>query len=157
MTRARQLTLVRSALRTVPALTLTLAFALGAPSAGVAQQDAETAVRPEGARWQSSHTITVGGETVAYDAVIASTILERADGTPGGELFYTAYFRTNGAPSAERPLVFAYNGGPDRLLSGCTWGSWDRGGWSPRTWARRERLRIRWRTTPTRSWTRRTS
>ncbi len=64
------------------------------------------------ARWESSHSIAVGGETVAYDAVVASTLLEDADGAPAAELFYTAYFRTNGRPSGERPLVFAYNGGP---------------------------------------------
>jgi carboxypeptidase C (cathepsin A) len=34
------------------------------------------------------------------------------DGEATAELFYTSYFRTNGRPAAERPLVFAYNGGP---------------------------------------------
>ena len=54
----------------------------------------------------------IGGETVEYDAVVASTTLTNGEGEDSAELFYTAYFRTDGAPSEDRPLVFAYNGGP---------------------------------------------
>ena len=67
---------------------------------------------PEEARWESSHSIEVGGETVEYDAVVASTTLTNDEGEDAAKLFYTAYFRTNGAPSGERPLIFSYNGGP---------------------------------------------
>ncbi|MDE2883258.1 MAG: hypothetical protein OXP70_15510 [Acidobacteriota bacterium] len=63
-------------------------------------------------RWETSHSIEMDGETVEYDAVVANTTLTDEDGEPAGKLFYTAYFRTNGAPSRERPLIFAYNGGP---------------------------------------------
>ena len=63
-------------------------------------------------RWESTHSIEVGGETVEYDAVVASTTLTNDEGEDAAELFYTAYFRTNGAPSGERPLIFSYNGGP---------------------------------------------
>ena len=63
-------------------------------------------------RWESTHSIEVGGETVDYDAVVASTTLVNDEGEDAAELFYTAYFRTNGAPSGERPLIFSYNGGP---------------------------------------------
>lgn len=67
---------------------------------------------PEPARWESHHSVVVDGETVEYDAVVGSVILRDDGERATGELFYTAYFRTNGAPAAERPLVFAYNGGP---------------------------------------------
>ncbi len=63
-------------------------------------------------RWETSHSIEMSGETVEYDAVVANTTLTDDGGEPAGKLFYTAYFRTNGAPSGERPLIFAYNGGP---------------------------------------------
>ena len=63
-------------------------------------------------RWETSHSIEMSGETIEYDAVVANTTLTDDDGEPAGKLFYTAYFRTNGAPSGERPLIFAYNGGP---------------------------------------------
>ncbi len=49
---------------------------------------------------------------VAYDAIVAGTTLTGDDGAAEAELWYTAYFRTNGTPSGERPLVFAFNGGP---------------------------------------------
>ncbi len=77
---------------------------------GAAGQETESA--PPASRWESSHSIEMDGETVEYDAVVANTTLTDDDGEPAGKLFYTAYFRTNGAPSGERPLIFAYNGGP---------------------------------------------
>ncbi len=63
-------------------------------------------------RWESHHSIVVGGETVEYEAVVGSIILRDNEAKATGELFYTAYFRTNGADPASRPVVFSYNGGP---------------------------------------------
>ncbi len=63
-------------------------------------------------RWESSHSIDGGGETVEYDAVVTGIQLDNDDGAPAAQLWYTAYFRTNGAAPGERPLVFSYNGGP---------------------------------------------
>ena len=83
-----------------------LALAAVAP----AQENGSEAA--EKSRWETSHSIEMNGETVEYDAVVANTTLTDDDGEPAGKLFYTAYFRTNGAPSGERPLIFAYNGGP---------------------------------------------
>jgi len=83
------------------------------PAVSVAAQENQLgAPGAESSRWETGHSIVVGGETVQYDAVVASTTLTSDDGEPAAELFYTAYFRRNGAPSGERPLVFAYNGGP---------------------------------------------
>ena len=79
-------------------------------SGGAAAQEAE--ITAPASRWETSHSIEMSGETVEYDAVVANTTLTDDDGEPAGKLFYTAYFRTNGAPSGERPLIFAYNGGP---------------------------------------------
>ena len=79
---------------------------------GAQQEPSASAPAPEPASWESSHQISVQGERVEYDARVGSIILRGDDETPTGELFYTAYFRTNGAPSANRPLIFAYNGGP---------------------------------------------
>lgn len=70
------------------------------------------APEPEPLNWTSSHSITVGAQTVAYDAVVGSIILRDDKEKATAELFYTAYFRTNGAEAASRPLIFAYNGGP---------------------------------------------
>lgn len=86
----------------VAAMLATMAF----PAAAVSQEPEEA--KP---RWESSHSIQVAGETVEYDAVVASITLMNDVGNPSGELFYTAYFRTNAA-GGPRPVVFAYNGGP---------------------------------------------
>ncbi len=76
------------------------------PAALFAQED-ET--RP---RWETSHSIVIEDETIEYDAVVASTTLTNREGKDAAELFYTAYFRTDGAPAGERPIVFSFNGGP---------------------------------------------
>jgi len=67
---------------------------------------------PTPARYQTSHSIQVGTETVEYDAVIGSVILRDNTEAPTAELFYTGYFRTNAGDPAARPLIFSYNGGP---------------------------------------------
>ena len=89
---------------------LLLLTALLLVTGGAAAQETEAA--PPASRWETSHSIEVDGETVEYDAVVANTTLTNEDGEDAGKLFYTAYFRTNGAPAQERPLIFAYNGGP---------------------------------------------
>ncbi|MGI9625969.1 MAG: S10 family peptidase [Longimicrobiales bacterium] len=89
---------------------LYLAAGLLLVGTGIAAQDGS---EPEAvpARWDSQHSIVVGGETVAYDARVGSVILKNDSDDPSGELFYTAYFRTND-PSANRPIIFSFNGGP---------------------------------------------
>lgn len=85
------------------------------PGGGQSQQAGQQsmAADAEPHEWKSHHQIQVQGETVEYDAVVGSVILRDDDqDKPTGELYYTAYFRTNGRPSARRPLIFAYNGGP---------------------------------------------
>jgi len=91
-------------------LACSVSVALLAPAGALQAQDAPP--EPEPSEWRTSHSMTVAGEAVEYDAVLGSVILTDEEEQASGELFYTAYFRTNGAPSASRPLVFAYNGGP---------------------------------------------
>lgn len=91
------------------------AFALATlltASSGLAAQDAPPEAEPTPSRWESQHSIVVQGETVNYDAVVGSVVLRGDDDKATGELFYTAYFRTNGASPRDRPIIFAYNGGP---------------------------------------------
>ncbi|MEM6702131.1 MAG: hypothetical protein AAF690_05470 [Acidobacteriota bacterium] len=77
----------------------------GAAKSKVAKPD------PEPSNWTTSHSIEVDGAKVAYDATVGSIILRDTEEKATAELFYTAYFRTNGG-DAPRPLVFSYNGGP---------------------------------------------
>jgi carboxypeptidase C (cathepsin A) len=88
---------------------LALAMAMVLPTSGAAQ---EATVEPDPARWESQHSIRVGGELVEYDAVVGSITLRNDEDDASAELFYTAYFRTNDPTTAPRPVVFSYNGGP---------------------------------------------
>ena len=92
-----------------------VALIAAVPSLLVAQEGgpagAPTA-EPTPSLWESSHSITVGGETVEYNAVVGSFILRDEEDKATAEFFYTAYFRTNVQNVAERPVIFSYNGGP---------------------------------------------
>ena len=66
---------------------------------------------PEPANWTTTHAVEINGKRVAYDATVGSIILRDESEKATAELFYTAYFRTNGG-SGERPLLFSFNGGP---------------------------------------------
>ncbi|MEO8479450.1 MAG: peptidase S10, partial [Gemmatimonadota bacterium] len=61
---------------------------------------------------ETHHTATIGGKQVSYDATVGSIILRNAKDEPIGELVYTAYTRTGAGAGTNRPLMFAYNGGP---------------------------------------------
>ncbi|MDE2976627.1 MAG: peptidase S10, partial [Acidobacteriota bacterium] len=96
-----------------PALALICAAALTATAPVRAEEGAGASQAAEPpARWETSHAIEVGGVTVEYDAVVTGLQLDNDDGAPAAQLWYTAYFRTNGAAHRGRPLVFSYNGGP---------------------------------------------
>jgi carboxypeptidase C (cathepsin A) len=80
---------------------------------------------------RSTGTVTVGGQSIAYDAVAGTLIVhakewedtdaveaeadksDKDKNTPKPEasMFYTAYFK-QGVPSATRPITFLFNGGP---------------------------------------------
>jgi carboxypeptidase C (cathepsin A) len=88
---------------------MALAMAMVLPTSGATQ---EASAEPDPARWESQHSIRVGGELVEYDAVVGSITLRNDEGDASAELFYTAYFRTNDPSTSPRPVVFSYNGGP---------------------------------------------
>ncbi len=58
------------------------------------------------------HSATIGGQQVSYDATVGNIILRDEKDEPIGELVYTAYTRTGAGAGPQRPLLFAYNGGP---------------------------------------------
>ena len=85
--------------------TTSLAILVALPQALAAQE-------PEAKNWTTRHTIQVAGQAVEYDATVGSIILRDAKEKPTGELYYTAYMRTNAPNRAARPVIFSYNGGP---------------------------------------------
>lgn len=72
----------------------------------------DTLEEPAGVSYESEGSVVIGGETVSYRAVVGSIILRDTEGTPTGEVFFTAYFRKGVSDVTRRPLTFAYNGGP---------------------------------------------
>ena len=80
---------------------------------------------------RSTGTLTVAGQSIAYDAIAGTLVVHAKDWEdtdaaeadaaksdkdknapkPEASMFYTAYFR-QGAPVASRPITFLFNGGP---------------------------------------------
>lgn len=61
-------------------------------------------------RFESQHTLDVGGRQLAYTAVAGTTLLRDEKGEAEAEFFSVAYTVDGGG--AERPITFAFNGGP---------------------------------------------
>ncbi|MDE1148211.1 MAG: peptidase S10 [Azospirillaceae bacterium] len=79
----------------------------------VAEQiDAATARAPitESAK-TTSHTVTIKGKTIRYQATAGTLTIRDNEGKPTASVFYVAY-TAEGAPAAKRPVTFLYNGGP---------------------------------------------
>jgi len=59
----------------------------------------------------TSHSVRIDGQTVEYTATAGWLIMEDDEGTPIAQFGYTAYTR-DGTDVANRPIMFAFNGGP---------------------------------------------
>lgn len=92
------------------ALLLAWSAAAGAAPAWFAPTRVDDA--PPAPEARTSHQADFNGETVAYDAVTGETVLDGEDGEPATTIFSTAYLRTNVEDPGQRPLLFAFNGGP---------------------------------------------
>lgn len=89
-----------------------LALAIAPPATPAPAAAQEVQESRETARWETTHSMVLDGETVDYRAVVSNVLLRDESGEPAGELYYTAYFRTDVPDTRSRPIVFAYNGGP---------------------------------------------
>ncbi len=58
------------------------------------------------------HTGTFNGQSVAYTATVAETIVPGPEGTPAGSMVTTTYLRQDVPDRPSRPVMFAFNGGP---------------------------------------------
>ena len=61
---------------------------------------------------ETEHAIEVGGETIAYTATAGRIVLKEEDDTKKASFFFTAYTKQGVEDPADRPIVFAFNGGP---------------------------------------------
>lgn len=56
-------------------------------------------------------TVTVGGQSISYEAKTGTLVMRNAIDTPVLAMSYVAYFKSNDDKS-QRPITFIYNGGP---------------------------------------------
>jgi carboxypeptidase C (cathepsin A) len=78
----------------------------GAPEAGApAGGTKAAAVRHDG-------SVTIGGKLVEYVVTTGQIMLETDDGKPRASFFHVTYERKNAGDVRQRPVVFAFNGGP---------------------------------------------
>jgi len=80
----------------------------GAPSQEAGEKAALAPLPPDAV---TSHTMTLGGQKIAYTARAGTLDLTDDNGQKIAEVFYIAYTR-DGADKAKRPITFALNGGP---------------------------------------------
>ncbi len=59
----------------------------------------------------TEHTIKIGGAVLKYKATAGTLLIRNDDDEPIAAIEYVAYTK-DGAEAAQRPLTFAYNGGP---------------------------------------------
>ena len=91
-----------------------LAFALIASPA--AAKDPEPT--PEPAKEQAAEpvtrggSVTIAGSKVDYQVTTAKLVLEKDDGSPRASIFHVSYLRKDGGDLSQRPVMFAFNGGP---------------------------------------------
>ena len=91
-------------------------LALPTVSAAFAADKAAPAVKPAPVPKERSvvthHNVVIGGKRMDYTATAGTLLLYDAKHQPTASVFYIAYTRNGVKNSAERPLTFAYNGGP---------------------------------------------
>src|SRR5512146_1884798 len=100
---------------------LIVALACLSPSALAAQnqpKDSTTAKAPAPApppkaeQWVSRHSVSIGGKVVSYAATAGTLIVRDAGDTAVASIGYVAYTRPDIKDPSQRPITFAYNGGP---------------------------------------------
>ncbi|MGH7201640.1 MAG: S10 family peptidase [Planctomycetaceae bacterium] len=60
----------------------------------------------------TQRSVTIGGETIEYTATAGEWVMKNEKGEPQATVFFIAYTRDGVEDLAQRPLTFAFNGGP---------------------------------------------
>jgi len=94
-------------------LSLLASIAIGLPGfAEDAESGADATETPEAESSSTQHSIRIDGKAVNYTATAGWLILENEDGEPIARFGYTAYTRDGVTDHSQRPVLFAFNGGP---------------------------------------------
>ena len=74
--------------------------------------DAAKVEEPQAESVTTQHSVRIDGATVRYSATAGLSVIKNEDDEGIGLFGYTAYVRDGVDNPAERPILFAYNGGP---------------------------------------------
>ncbi len=102
------------AMNTTPirtACTLVALVCLISAPLGAQDADAPAGPKPKDLRFESVHSLDLSGSTLDYRAVAETTLLRNDAGEPEAEFFSISYI-VDGQEESERPITFAFNGGP---------------------------------------------
>jgi carboxypeptidase C (cathepsin A) len=99
-----------SHLRALACLTAFLTLAPSAAPAADAPTDAIPV--PSVPAAVTHHTASIGGRQIRYTATAGTIVLTDAKDQPAASVFYVAYVADGLGSKSERPITFAYNGGP---------------------------------------------
>ncbi len=61
---------------------------------------------------ETHHTVTINGGELNYTATAGMLVLKKEDGKPRASIFHVAYHKNDGDKIGNRPISFAFNGGP---------------------------------------------
>lgn len=76
------------------------------------QEQTETTFEPQEKLSTTQHTVVIDGQEVAYTATAGTLVLKEERGEPKATIFFVAYIRDEVEDPAQRPITFAFNGGP---------------------------------------------
>lgn len=91
-----------------PIAAITLLLPAGAAAPAAAESGEATSPRA----YVTRHVGTFNGTRVAYTATVKETLLSDGNGEPSGSVFTIAYVADEIDDPGERPVIFAFNGGP---------------------------------------------
>ena len=92
------------------AILLTLSVAVAADKSGN-ESDKDTKEAPEAKQYVTEHEARIGGKNIEYTVTAGTMLMENKKDEPQALIGYTAYVKKGENPN-ERPIMFAYNGGP---------------------------------------------
>lgn len=76
------------------------------------EEKTPTPAHHEEATSETNHELRIGRRKIPYRAIAGRVILSEEDGKKKASFFHVAYLSTEVKDPAERPIVFAFNGGP---------------------------------------------
>jgi carboxypeptidase C (cathepsin A) len=87
------------------------ALAQDAPAPDAGKKEQVEGPAPKALNFTTEHKLDLGGRSLSYVAVAETTDLDDAKGKAEAEFFSISYLAKD-APAADRPITFAFNGGP---------------------------------------------